>query len=115
MSLVVRLAPAVVVLAGCPIFSSSTPVGCSCRSNGSSRNCWAFLFRMIMGLALAGALLAPAAGLAAGPYVAKAATEETDWISPVYDLLEEEGKGQIMVKPLSELRKLNGTEKEESK
>ena len=32
-----------------------------------------------------------------------------------YDLLEDEGKGQIMVKPLSELRKLNGTEKEESK
>ena len=32
-----------------------------------------------------------------------------------YDLLEDEGKGQIMVKPLSELRKLNGTEKEERK
>ena len=32
-----------------------------------------------------------------------------------YDLMEDQGKGQIMVKPLSELRKLNGTEKEESK
>ncbi len=32
-----------------------------------------------------------------------------------YDLLEDQGKGQIMVKPLSELRRLNGTEKEESK
>ena len=60
------------------------------RNENMKRTRWAFLFRMIMGLALAGALLAPAAGLAAGPYVAKAATEETDWISPVYDLLEEE-------------------------
>ena len=32
-----------------------------------------------------------------------------------YDLMEDQGKGQIMVKPLSELRKLNGTEKEETK
>ncbi len=31
-----------------------------------------------------------------------------------YDLMEDQGKGQIMVKPLSELRKLNGTEKEET-
>ena len=32
-----------------------------------------------------------------------------------YDLMEDQGKGQIMVKPLSELRKLNGPEKEETK
>ena len=32
-----------------------------------------------------------------------------------YDLMEDQGKGQIMVKPLSELRKLNGTEKEATK
>ena len=32
-----------------------------------------------------------------------------------YDLMEDQGKGQIMVKPLSELRKLNSTEKEETK
>ena len=29
------------------------------------------------------------------------------------DMLEEQGKGQIMVKPLSELRKLNGTARKE--
>ena len=73
------------------------------RNENMKRTSWALLFRMIMGLVLAGTLLAPVSGLAAGPYVAKAVTEETDWISPVYDLLEEE-----MELPLSADWKTNG-------
>lgn len=73
------------------------------RNENMKRTRWALLFRMIMGLVLAGALLVPVSGLAAGPYVAKAVTEETDWISPVYDLLEEE-----MELPLSADWKTNG-------
>ena len=56
------------------------------------RTRWAILFRRTVGLILLAAMLTPAFGMAAGPYVAKPAAEETDWISPVYATLEDELK-----------------------